>query len=112
MKLRDIEKIKVGGLVYRVRWMDGMGDVAKILGNVNHVARQIVIDGSADPASTMIHELIHAIEHATAADISEEWTCRLEHVIRALIIDNPDMIRAICDSVGAEAQGAAEEVTP
>jgi len=67
-------------------------------GACNHSRALIAVADSLAPdvkAETVLHEIVHAVEHATDADLSETQVARLARGLYAVCRDNERYMRAL-----------------
>jgi hypothetical protein len=51
------------------------------------------IDGMEERRESVLHELLHALEKATATPLEEEQVCRFGRGLFAILRDNPALVR-------------------
>lgn len=85
------DKIKVGGNVYPIRFVENMGIDRNLYGNTNHSVGFIEIDASLvgqTKKSTFIHEMLHALDNVYDIGLSEHQVSLLEAALYAFLEDN------------------------
>jgi hypothetical protein len=113
--LRD-EGVKVSGHKYRVIPTDGLLDLYELLGQIRHYDHEIDIDdtiGTSDYVSTVIHEVMEAINRRYGMDLNHSVITVLEVGFFQFLRDNPVQILAMLEALhehDAEAKQAAGKV--
>ncbi len=85
-------KIKIGGLVYKV-FLDKELDIVideERYGSCNS-RKQVIKIANVHPLkqrATLIHEIVHAIDHSMGLELEENQVCGLEYGLFALFQDN------------------------
>jgi len=89
-----ISKIKAGGHVYSVEYVDVVEPFMQRIGQVNLLTHEIRIHKDmaiSKQEEVLLHELVHIICDLCKFDMSEEDTGRFGVVLHQIWKDNPDL---------------------
>jgi hypothetical protein len=106
MKFKPPKKIKVGGIVYKVRLDPRLYQNEGMTGVTYGWRNEIVLDpdncGMCGIVHTMIHEIIHTMEiHLKPEKCLEDprQVDRVASAIMMLVADNPGLVKEIVNSI-------------
>lgn len=94
----NIEKIKIGGINYKLKQMDNYARDFGMMGSHCGNSSEIIIDkGLAEcrKYKTIIHEILEAINFEYELDLDHNKITTLETSLYAVIKDNKDLIQSI-----------------
>ena len=95
MKIPD--KVRIGGVDYSIEYVERLisGDGKALLGQIEYDTAVIRLEPNAQDAQgkcrTLLHEIMHGIEHHFKLDLSEEEIDNLANGMYMVIKDNPDL---------------------
>lgn len=87
--------IRVLGYTFTVRPEDSEDFAEHFNGEIVHSKQEIRVVASLGPdiaRETLLHEVIHGIERATATDLSEEQVRAFSRGLYAVMRDNPKLV--------------------
>jgi hypothetical protein len=86
--------VRVAGLDFTVGIEDSEDFTDDLFGQVDYRRRRIRISDRADEVrqrETLLHEVIHAVDEAVDADLTEHQVTVIARGLFAVIRDNPDL---------------------
>ena len=103
-------KVKLGAVDIAVIPIKHLEAASENLGSANFPPAVVYFDPDAEPATTIIHELIHHVlwRRGSPQARDEELVTQMENTIAALIRDNPAMCRWLVDQIAGVARGGKQ----
>ena len=99
------DRVRVAGLVYRVEVVS-RGEESGLSSGfacVDHGRLRIACDQDVQPQRrrlSVIHELLHVLEHRAGCDLGESMVCMLACLLFAVLRDNPGLVAWLQDEEG------------